>query len=61
MRSLMYARDYGDRDLGKTTFRSLPSRVRRAIEQTDYAEAEKRCPNGLPIGKLMREAAVELA
>ncbi len=61
MRSLMYARDYGDRDLGKTTFRSLPSRVRRAIERTDYAEAEKRCPNGLPIGKLMREAAVELA
>lgn len=61
MRSLMYARDYGDRDLGKTTFRSLPSRVRRAIERTDYAEAEKRCPNGLPIGRLMREAAAELA
>jgi predicted aldo/keto reductase-like oxidoreductase len=61
MRSLMYARDYGDRDLGRTTFQSLPSEVRRAIEKTDYAGAERRCPNGLAIGSLMREAAVELA
>ena len=61
MRSLMYARDYGDRDLGKTTYRELPARLRSAIPGWDYTGAELRCPNNLPIGKLMREAAVELA
>jgi predicted aldo/keto reductase-like oxidoreductase len=61
MRCLMYARDYGDRDKGKTLFQSLPAKVRKAIQKTDYAEAEKKCPNGLPIGRLMREAAIELA
>lgn len=61
MRCLMYARDYGDRDLGKTTFQSLPAKMRRAIPRTDYAEAERRCPNNLPIGELMREAVIELA
>jgi predicted aldo/keto reductase-like oxidoreductase len=61
MRCLMYARDYGDRDLGKTTFQSLPAEMRMAIPRTDYAEAERRCPNSLPIGRLMREAAIELA
>jgi predicted aldo/keto reductase-like oxidoreductase len=61
MRCLMYARDYGDRDLGKTTFQSLPAEMRRVISRTDYTEAERRCPNNLPIGELMREAAIELA
>ncbi len=61
MRCLMYARDYGDRDLGKTTYRELPSRLRSAIPGWDYSAAEQRCPNNLPIGTLMREAAVELA
>jgi len=61
MRCLMYARDYGDRDLGKTTYQALPFETRRDIPRWDYAAAEKRCPNGLPIGRLMREAAVELA
>jgi predicted aldo/keto reductase-like oxidoreductase len=61
MRWLMYARDYGDRDRAKTLFRSLPSEVRRTMTHRDYTAAEKRCPNGLPIGRLMREAVLELA
>lgn len=61
MRCLMYARDYGDRDKAKTIFRALPSGVRRSIADRDYGAAEKRCPNGLPIGRLMREAVIELA
>lgn len=61
MRCLMYARDYGDRDLGKTTYRELSARQRNAIPGWDYTAAERRCPNNLPIGRLMREAAVELA
>jgi hypothetical protein len=27
----------------------------------DYAPAEERCPQGMPIGRLMREALLELA
>jgi predicted aldo/keto reductase-like oxidoreductase len=61
MRCLMYAREYGDRDLGKTTYQALESKIRKAIPRWDYAAAEQRCPNGLPIGRLMREAAAELA
>ena len=61
MRSLMYANSYGDRDLGKTTFQSLPAEIREAIPGWDYTAAELRCPNNLPIGRLMREAAVELS
>lgn len=61
MRCLMYARDYGDRDRARTIFKALPSDVRRAIADRDYDGAEKRCPNGLPIGRLMREAVIELA
>ena len=61
MRSLMYANSYGDRDLGKTTYRELPSDVRKAIPGWDFTAAERRCPNKLPIGKLMREASAMLA
>jgi aryl-alcohol dehydrogenase-like predicted oxidoreductase len=61
MRCLMYARDYGDRDKGKSIYRALPSEIRRTIDHTDFAAAEKRCPRRLPIGKLMHEAAIELA
>ena len=60
MRCLMYARDYGDRDRAKTLFRALPSDIHQAIANRDYDAAEKRCPNHLPIGRLMREAVIEL-
>lgn len=61
MRYLMYARSYGNRDFACSRFRSLPARTRTILAQLDYAAAEQRCPQRMPIGRLMREAAAELA
>jgi predicted aldo/keto reductase-like oxidoreductase len=61
MRYLMYSRCYGERDLAVSLFREIPLQVRKQIYQTDYALAEARCPQKMAIGRLMREAAEELA
>ncbi|MDP2989944.1 MAG: aldo/keto reductase [Kiritimatiellota bacterium] len=57
MRCLMYHRDYGDRDLARAVFAALPGTTRRRMAALDYSAAERICPQGLAIGKLMREAA----
>ena len=61
MRYLMYARNYGDKQLAVNLFREIPSRVRHHLINVDYSQAEKRCPRHLAIGQLMREASLELA
>lgn len=61
MRYLMYHRSYGDPDYARSRFRALPATTRAALALADYTAAEARCPQGMPIGRLMREAAVELA
>jgi predicted aldo/keto reductase-like oxidoreductase len=61
MRYLMYSRSYGDRDRAKSLYREISQETRRRLASTHYSEAERRCPQGMPIGRLMREAADELA
>jgi predicted aldo/keto reductase-like oxidoreductase len=61
MRFLMYARCYGELKNAKSHFNELPSRVRRKIDSMDYKEAERKCPQRIEIGRLMREASIELA
>ena len=61
MRYLMYARNYGDKELAVSLFNEIPSGIIHQISQTDYSEAEKRCPRNLAIGRLMSEASMELA
>lgn len=61
MRSLMYARQYGDRALAQETYAEIPKAVRVRLADLDYGPAERACPQRLPIGRLMREAAQELA
>jgi uncharacterized protein len=61
MRYLMYCHGYGERDRARTLYARLPKPVRGRIGVADYSEAERRCPQGMPIGDLMRAAAVELA
>jgi uncharacterized protein len=61
MRCLMYYRDYGDRDLARNVFAALPGEARTKLTEIDYAGAERACPQGLAIAKLMREAALVLA
>lgn len=57
MRCLMYHRGYGDRDLARAVFAALPGAARRRLAALDYSAAERSCPQGLAIGKLMRAAA----
>jgi hypothetical protein len=61
MRYLMYGRDYGNRDFARSRFRALPMETRAVMARLDYAAAEARCPQQMPIGRLMREASEELA
>jgi uncharacterized protein len=61
MRYLMYCRNYGNRDFARSRFQSLPAQTRAIMAQIDYTAAEQRCPQRMPIGRLMREAASELA
>jgi len=61
MRALMYLNDYGDARKARSTFRQVPARVRRRLAALDYAAAEARCPQRMPIASLMREATKLLA
>jgi predicted aldo/keto reductase-like oxidoreductase len=61
MRYLMYARSYGDRARAREAFAALPAAARDAMLRQDYAQAEARCPQRIPIGALMRSAGEELA
>lgn len=61
MRYLMYSRSYGDRQRARASFGRLPQGTIRALAEADYAKAEMRCPHGMPIGRLMSEALIELA
>ena len=61
MRFMMYRRCYGESERAKAAFHELPGSVRGAMARLNYTEAERRCPQGMPIGRLMREAVSELA
>jgi predicted aldo/keto reductase-like oxidoreductase len=61
MRYLMYYHGYGDRDRARFLFNELPLGTRRRIARMEYATAERRCPQKMPIGRLMRRAARELS
>lgn len=56
MRCHMYCRSYGRPDWAREQFASLPGQVREHLAGTDFTEAEARCPQGMPIARLMREA-----
>lgn len=56
MRYHMYCRSYGRPDWARQQFQAIAPRLRRTMLSADFSEAERRCPNGMPIGRLMREA-----
>ncbi|KPJ78728.1 MAG: aldo/keto reductase [Deltaproteobacteria bacterium SG8_13] len=61
MRCLMYSRSYGDHQRARSEFQDFGPTVHRRLARLDFTEAEKRCPQGLPIGRLLREAVDELS
>ena len=60
MRYLMYCRSYGDRDLAITKFNKIPTEARHKLATADFSQAERKCPQQIAIGKLMREALDEM-
>ncbi len=61
MRYLMYYNSYGDRNRARELFAQIPAGVRKRLLGTDYSLAEIRCPQHLPIAKLVAEAVRKLA
>jgi predicted aldo/keto reductase-like oxidoreductase len=61
MRYLMYSRSYGEHDHACERFRNITPSIRRQMADLDYSLAEQRCPQKMPIGRLMREAGKELS
>ena len=61
MRYLMYYNTYGDKDRARALFAQIPVEARDKLLGTDYSSAEVRCPQRLPIGKLIAEAVGKLA
>ncbi|MCP4747158.1 MAG: aldo/keto reductase [Desulfobacteraceae bacterium] len=56
MRHHMYNRSYGKPEWAREYFEHMPRQVRLKLAQTDFEQAEKRCPNKLPITQLVRQA-----
>lgn len=57
MRYMMYHHHYTSQDEGRTVLARLSKETRDRLSALDFSSAEKRCPQRLEIGKLMREAA----
>ena len=56
MRYLMYCNSYDDYEYAAAGFKKIPEKIRRRLTHLDYAMAERKCPQGLPIAGLMHEA-----
>ncbi len=61
MRYLMYYNSYGERQEARELFAQIPGSVRTRLTSVDYRSAEARCPQHLPIGKLVAEAVSKLS
>jgi uncharacterized protein len=60
MRALMYYHSYGDKAGAKEVFAQIPAETRNRLLNVDYSVAQAHCPNRMPIGKLMADAANKL-
>ena len=56
MRYLMYSNSYDDDETAAAGFKRIPGKIRKRLPHLDYAPVERKCPQGLPIIRLMQEA-----
>lgn len=61
MRCLMYSKSYGEVNRPTKLFRGLAPNLCETIIKEDFSPAEKRCPRGMAIGELMKEAVDNFA
>jgi hypothetical protein len=57
----MYYNSYGEQAEAREHFARIPQKVRNKLLSTDYSAAEARCPQHIPIAKLIAEAVSKLA
>ncbi len=60
MRYLMYSISYNDRQLAVDEFRKISPKIRAQLADLDYSTAESKCPQKMPIAKLMQQAIRKL-
>jgi predicted aldo/keto reductase-like oxidoreductase len=60
MRALMYHHSYGDTAGAKEVFAQIPAQTRQRLLSVDYSAAQAKCPNRMPIGKLIADAVNKL-
>ena len=61
MRYMMYYNSYGDRQAARELFAMIPQQAKEKLLSLDYKAIEARCPQHLPIGRLVTEAMNKLA
>ncbi len=61
MRYMMYYNSYGHRERAREHFARIPEDMKKRLLNVDYNLAEARCPQHLPIAKIVAEAASKLA
>jgi predicted aldo/keto reductase-like oxidoreductase len=61
MRYMMYYNSYGHRQRARQHFARIPEDMKKRLLNVDYSLAEARCPQHLPIAKIVAEAAGKLA
>jgi predicted aldo/keto reductase-like oxidoreductase len=61
MRALMYHDGYGDVAEAKAIFAHIPAGVRQRLLSIDYSAAEGKCPNRMPISRLVADAVARLS
>ncbi len=60
MRALMYHNSYGDKALAKEVFEQIPAETKQRLLSVDYSIAEARCPNRMPIARLVADAVAQM-
>jgi hypothetical protein len=55
MRYAMYDCAYGERERAVELFRDLPAEARKRIGTTDFSKAERACPQGIPIARVLKD------
>jgi len=61
LRYSMYHHSYGDRETALTLFNALPTDIKANILKADYSKAEKKCPQKIQIGKILKKTHADLA
>ena len=61
MRYAMYHDSYNEKDMAKRLFKRLPEEIKANILTTNYRTAEKRCPQKMQIGAILRHTYSSLS